>query len=219
MTFSFPCKWTCFRWKATMSLVLTGQQETVKKFLKKMQTEKHPLSDWYLGALHALNHPNNPDCVAQTAHSLREVIEKFLRMTNGKDTNSPRGFEKERKKLSKLFSRAKKHYKEGWEGKDINEPLDTTLKDLCHYLRLYRQPTPGAADRAETQVDQGDDYSAGRFQQRKRRKRDELRKLKGEFVEISHHGGSNIGEVKKLLETLEGILFNLAVTTQDQDDT
>ena len=57
-------------------LVLTSRQRAVLEALKSKETEKYPVSEWYLGALYALDNPYNPDRVSQAAHSLRELLSK-----------------------------------------------------------------------------------------------------------------------------------------------
>ena len=65
-------------------LALTLQQRNVLDALKSNETEECPLSEWYLGALYALDNPYNPDRVAQAAHSLRELLEKLPQVVQGK---------------------------------------------------------------------------------------------------------------------------------------
>lgn len=64
-------------------LVLTDQQRNVLEMLQNKQTEKYRLSEWYLGALYALDNPYNPDRIAQAAHCLHELIEKLPRVVHG----------------------------------------------------------------------------------------------------------------------------------------
>ena len=52
-------------------------QQQVWEALKDTEAEKLPLSQWYLGALYALDNPYNPDRVSQAAQSLRELLEKL----------------------------------------------------------------------------------------------------------------------------------------------
>ena len=61
-------------------LVLTHEQRAVLEALKSKETEKYPLSKWYLGALYALANPHNPDRISQAAQSLRELVEKLPRV-------------------------------------------------------------------------------------------------------------------------------------------
>ena len=57
--------------------VLIPWERDISDALRSKETEKYPLSQWYLGALYALDNHYNPDRIAQAAHSLRELIEKL----------------------------------------------------------------------------------------------------------------------------------------------
>ena len=60
-------------------LKLTPRQKDVYSRLKNHKdTEKFRFSEWYLGALYALDNPYNPDRLSQAAISLRELIEVYI---------------------------------------------------------------------------------------------------------------------------------------------
>ena len=65
-------------------LILNPQQRAVLDALKSKETEKYPLSQWYLGALYALDNYYNPDRISQAAQSLRELLEKTPASRSGK---------------------------------------------------------------------------------------------------------------------------------------
>ena len=69
-------------------LVLMPKQRDVLDALKSIETKKYCLSDWYLGALHALDSHHNPDRISQAAHSLRELIEKLPRVVHESDVKA-----------------------------------------------------------------------------------------------------------------------------------
>ena len=62
-------------------LRLTSTQRDVLQLLSQKDTEKYPLSNWYLGALYAIANTNNPDRFPQATHSFRELLEKLPRVT------------------------------------------------------------------------------------------------------------------------------------------
>ena len=70
-------------------LRLSPQQQRVLEALKDRETEEYALSQWYLGALHALDNEQNPDCIAQAAQSLRELLEKLPLVVEGSDVQGP----------------------------------------------------------------------------------------------------------------------------------
>ncbi len=61
-------------------LELTRQQRDVVQVLHSKEDARYSLSQWYLGALYALNNNYNPDCISQAAQSLREFLEKLPRV-------------------------------------------------------------------------------------------------------------------------------------------
>ena len=69
-------------------LKLTPQQEDVLRALQGRENERYPLSQWYLGALYALDNDYNPDRISQSAQSLRELIEKLPRVVLARDLTS-----------------------------------------------------------------------------------------------------------------------------------
>ncbi len=62
----------------TKELEITLRQREIYCRLKNHEvTKQFCVDEWYLGALHALDNPRNPDRFSQAAHSLRELIMKL----------------------------------------------------------------------------------------------------------------------------------------------
>ena len=125
----------------SVPLVLTDRQRTILEALQSKQTDKYPLSDWYLGTLYALDNPYNPDRIAQAAHSLRELLEKLPQVVleSGVPANTSR-FHNMRDNISDLISRSKKRCPEGWKGGQIDKNLAKGLTEVEKYLELNKQP-------------------------------------------------------------------------------
>ena len=70
---------------------LSQRQLEVVQALQSRETEKYRLSQWYLGALYALDNHYNPDRISQAAHSLRELMEKLPRVVLESDWFEKRG--------------------------------------------------------------------------------------------------------------------------------
>lgn len=112
-------------------LVLTSKQRDVLEVLKSKQTEEYPLSDWYTGALYALDNHYNPDRVAQAAHSLRELLQKLPRVTQGNEVHvSATDFAGMRRNINDRILKDKERYSEGWKSKIIDARLDKTLRKV-----------------------------------------------------------------------------------------
>ena len=196
---------------------LTSQQLEVLEALKGKENEQYPLSQWYLGALYALNDDNNPDRISQAAHSLRELIEKLPRVVRKMDAQGLSNFNAMRRKLHERFSKDKKRYEGAWKDKKIDLHLDKTLREFDDYLERNQQPTRKeqmltVIAGVDPMVEQLDDSI-------RKKKRDNLHKRWQELENFTHHKGKpNIEEFEQCLDTLERIIFDLLapITAQDQ---
>ena len=74
-------------------LVLSARQSQVLDVLKAQDSGKFSLSQWYLGALYAINSTLNQDRFSQAAQSIREILEKLSWLVT----------EKEGKKLNEIL--------------------------------------------------------------------------------------------------------------------
>ena len=196
-------------------LEMKSQQRAVEGLLKKIKSE-YPLDKWYLGALHALGAINNPDHIAQAAHSLRELLEKLLESVHGKGAGPPSNCKEQRRTLHKRFGKDKERYEENWKGREIDDHLTKTLKLLDCYLESNQSPTRG--ERVGEMMSKEDpmiERLGGKFQREKETK---LTNLWAKLESITHHGRSSVQKLKKCLEDLERILFNLyaPITKEDQ---
>ena len=189
-------------------LRLTPQQQRVLEALKDRETEEYPLSRWYLGALYTLHNEQNPDRIAQTAHSLRELIEKLPRVVEGSDAQgSSPNFHEMRTEIYKRVLKDKENYADSWENKTIDKHLDQTLKEVEKYLESNRQPT--RRERMQTAVTTIDPM-ANRFNgQIREGKRDRLYELWDKLEGIAHH------RRKQKIEDLENCLNKLEHTVID----
>ncbi|MDE0041460.1 MAG: hypothetical protein OXT74_05455, partial [Candidatus Poribacteria bacterium] len=201
-------------------LRLTPQQQRVLEALKDRETEEYPLSQWYLGALYTLHNEQNPDRIAQTAHSLRELVEKLPRVVEGTDApaTSP-NFQQKRAEIYKRILKDKENYPDGWENKQIDGHLDKTFKQVEEYLESNRQPS--RRERMQTAVTTIDPM-ANRFDRQIREgKRDKLYELWDKLEGIAHHRNKqNIDDLESCLNKLESTIIDLLapITAQDQNE-
>ena len=199
--------------------VLTDRQRTVLETLRNKETEKHPLSRWYLGALYALEVQNNPDRISQAAHSLRELVEKLPRVVQEMDVQGQYDFKGKRQLLRERLSIDREHYQGVWKGKEVDGHFDKTLKEFDDYLVRNKQPT--RKERVEMAISKLDPM-AGQLDSRIRdAKRDNLHRLLQELQKFTHHNSNpDIEEFREHLDTLERIIFDLLapITAQDQNE-
>ena len=201
-----------------MAPILTSGQQAVLSALKSKETDEFPLSDWYLGALYALENPHNPDRVSQAAQSLRELVEKLPRVVQAMDAHGAAfDFVGMRRGIADRLSKDKGRYAEGWKGKVIDSRLDKTLRKVEQYFELNRQPTRkerlrGAVADIDPMVDQLDSGI-------REEKQNRLDALWEELEGFAHHKSTpDVEKFRECLETLEITVFNLLapITAQDQ---
>ena len=199
-------------------LELTPRQKQVLEALKDTETEKLPLSHWYLGALHALDNPNNPDRISQAAQSLRELVEKLPRVVKGNDIQGGgTGFAKMRRNLYRRVLKDKKRYPEGWKDEKIDGGLDKTLRKFEKYLEINQQPTRRQqVQRAVANIDPMVDRLGSKIQETNR---DRLLDLWKTLEDYAHHTSEpDEEEFRKHLRALERTIIDLLapITAQDQ---
>ena len=206
--------------KQPMPLVLTGQQRSVLEALQGKETEKYPLSKWYLGALYALENPYNPDRVAQAAQSLRELLEKLPRVVRESDAHGTAvNFAEMRRDIHTRILEDKERYPGGWRGKEIDTKLDKTLKEVDGYFALNQQPT--RKEQIQNAVATIDPMVAQLNSEIRQAKLDELYKLGRTLESFAHHQRKpDIEKFREYLEILERIIFDLLapITAQDQHE-
>ena len=126
-----------------MPLELSAQQRAVVVALQRRDADRYRLSQWYLGALYAVNNPYNPDRFSQAAQSLRELLEKLPRAVG--ESNMPAGsrlnLHGKRRELNARIVKDLERYPDGWEGEEIDLCLAKTLREVAEYFRLSQQPT------------------------------------------------------------------------------
>ena len=201
-------------------LVPTSKQRGVLEALKSKQTEKYPLSRWYIGALYALDNHYNPDSVAQAAHSLRELLEKLPRVVHGSDVQARvPGFAEKRNIMNERILKAKKRYPEGWKGIEIDKNLAKLLADLEEYLEFNQQPT--RKEQIQQAVGTIDPMVNSLDSEIQEAKRNQYYQLWDQLEDFAHHKSNpDITEFNNCLKELENIVCDLLapITAQDQKE-
>ena len=115
---------------------ISAQQRAVLDALQSRDTDRFPLSRWYLGALYALRNRHNPDRLSQAAQSLRELMEKLPRVVQERDLHViSYDFRGKRQSLYTRIQKDKRRLADGWEGRLIDRPLARTLEEFEAYLK------------------------------------------------------------------------------------
>ena len=201
-------------------LRLTPQQQRVLEALKDRETEEYPLSRWYLGALCALNNEQNPDRIAQSAQSLRELLEKLPRVVLG--LGAQRGtsdFAGMRRSIIQRISKAKSRYSKGWLNEKIDSSLAKTFEKMVRYFELNQQPT--RKQRIQTAVAALDPLGNRFGRQTQEKKRVEFNGLWQRLENFAHHKAhSDIEEFNTCLNDTERAVFDLLapITAENQKE-
>ena len=200
--------------------VLTPREQDVSDALRSQETEKYPLSQWYLGALCALDNHYNPDRIAQAAHSLRELIEKLPRVVHGSDVQiGPTDFKGMRRNINNRIFKDKERYPKGWKNKKIDGRLDKTLRKIENYFERNQQPT---RDEQMQQAVATIDPMVNSLDSRVReKKRNQLYRLWKNLEGFTHHkNNTDVVEFSNCLKELEYTIFDLLapITAQDQKE-
>ena len=201
-------------------LGLTSKQRDVLEVLKSNQTEKYRLSDWYIGALYALDNHCNPDRVAQAAHSLRELLEKLPRVIQGSNVQGSRtDFKGMRRNINDRILKDKEHYPDGWKNGNINARLDKTLRKVEDYFKRNQQPTRD--EQIQQTVAAIDPMVNSLDIEIQEAKRNQYYNLWHQLEGFTHHKSkANIEEFVDCLKELENIVFDLLapIIAQDQKE-
>ena len=201
-------------------LILTSKQRDVLEVLKSKQTEEYRLSDWYTGALYAVDNHYNPDRVAQAAHSLRELLEKLPRVVHRSETpGSGHDFAGMRRSIHKRILKDIERYSEGWKDEQINAHLDKTLRKVMDYFERNQHPT--RREQIQQAVATIDPMVNSLDTEIQEAKRNQYYHLWDQLEGFAHHKSDpDIAEFNKCLEELENIVYDLfaPVTEQDQKE-
>lgn len=203
------------------TVALTGIQQHVLDALRRVETEKYPLGDWYLGALYAIENAYNPDRISQAANSLRELMEKLPRVVRERDVQSYKNPKTLRQKIHERFIKDKNRYKDGWKDKRIDVKLDETLNEIDRYLELNQQPT--RREQIQIAIRNIDPMANQMGIEIQNRKRDEFHKLWSQLEDFTHHRSlraTDEGKYRRYVATLEQLVYDLLapITAHDQQE-
>lgn len=203
--------------KLPMPLKLTDLQLAVLEALQGKETERYPLSNWYLGALYALDNPHNPDRFSQAAQSLRELIEKLPRVVGEMDI--PGSLRDMRSNIDARLTKDKERYGNAWEDKKVDCELAKTLGEINRYLMANQQPT--RRERVQSALAKLDPMAEHLDSDVRQRKRDAIHKLWKKLEGYAHHQNERtLEDFNECLTILERTVLELLapITAQDQQE-
>ena len=199
-----------------LTIQLTVEQRDVIEALRERESERYPLSQWYLGAIYALSNPYNPDRYSQAAQSLRELLEKLPRVvldTPIQVSNYP--FLEAQRALHSQLSEAAERYQEEWLGKTIDSDLSTTLGGMQEYLLQRQNPTrQDFVNRAVANLDPLFNQLEANV---RTRKLSEIRHIWEEVESHAHHGSTNPEAFQGCIDSLNRIILDLLAPIRAED--
>ncbi len=201
-----------------MSPVFNATQRQVLDALRAKETDEYPLSDWYLGALYALQNKYNPDRISQAAQSLRELLEKLPRVVRESDVVRSPGFADMRRSIYNRWIKDKKRYDGKWKDKKIDDQLDKTLRKFDRYLELNQMPT--RREQIQSAIGQMDPLIDMFDPEIQKAKRDQFHKVWMEIEGFAHHRRNSDEQFRKCLSDIDQIIFDLLapITAQNQQE-
>ena len=202
------------------AMELSAQQRAVLAALQSRDTDRYPLSHWYLGALSAWRNRQNPDRLSQAAQSLRELMEKLPRVVRESDIQQVDNydFRGKRQSLSARLQRDKGRYAEGWQGYPIDAHLAGTLGELDTYL--IRSQMPSRREQVQMAVATIDPLASQMDIAIRDRKRDEIFSLWRQMEAFAHHNASDTDAFDGCVRVLEGTILDLLapITAANQQE-
>ena len=198
---------------------IPAQQRAVLDALQSRDTDRFPLSRWYLGALYALHNRHNPDRLSQAAQSLRELIEKLPRVVQERDVQvSSYNFRDKRQSLYTRIQRDKRRLADGWEGQLIDRSLARTLEEFEAYLKQDRRPS--RREQVQTAVASIDPLAGQMDNAIRRRKQEEMLKLWERMEAFAHHNTVDAEAFDQWLEVLDRTILDLLapITAENQQE-
>lgn len=198
---------------------LEPRQLEVWRILRTKSTEKYALANWYFGALSALRDNFNPDRLAQSAHSLRELLEKIPRALQTEESGvSGDQLKRKRQAVRAALDQEKTNFSDGWRDKVITEALSNVLQEIEQYFDLCDRP-----DRKE-QVFSGltklDPMIQTLPEQLRQEKRQRYLALWAKLEGFAHHGGKkDEQDFTECVAQTEDLVFDLMAPISSDDQT
>ena len=181
--------------QANKPIKLSPQQEEIRQLLQSVWSE-YPLAEWYYGAIYAINNIHNPDCFAQAANSLREVLEKLAQTL-------PKYKNEYKKKRPSGRGRSTPFALPEFSPIDLDKNVTDSIIELCKALELI------------THHSHEDFCNVGSAQLTKDIIRQQNKKFEGILDRFKDLIFKTLGEIAKAYETIKEIVVK---PKHDEDD-
>ncbi len=196
------------------SVSLSREQQRLHGALRELD---ETLGAMYLGGLQVLHDPANPDRMAQSAHSMRELMEKVV------DPKRPLGLTARVIEVQDEFRDQKPKTNchsdsDGWAG-TIDRPLRRILEKLEDFLNWFATSYPRKKERFRRALGRWEGTDLDLPEESFREQWKAWIGLNDYFQAVSHHGKlTSNEELRKKIAGLEGFLApQLLKTFEDLD--
>lgn len=196
---------------------LEARQLEVWRTLQVKSTDKYRLADWYLGALSSLRNTFNPDRFAQSAHSLRELLEKIPRALQTEQAGiTGDELKNKRRALRAALEREKTNFPAGWENQPITAELSNVLSEFEQYFELCERPD--RKDQVFASLTRLDPMIKTLPEQLRREKRERYVRLWNALEGIAHHGRRKTEEeFREYVLQVEELVLDLMAPVSAED--
>ena len=196
---------------------LEARQLEVWRTLQVKSTDKYRLADWYLGALSSLRNTFNPDRFAQSAHSLRELLEKIPRALQTEQAGiTGDELKNKRRALRAALEREKTNFQAGWENQPITAELSNVLSEFEQYFELCERPD--RKDQVFASLTRLDPMIETLPEQLRREKRERYVRLWNALEGIAHHGRRKTEEeFREYVLQVEELVLDLMAPVSAED--
>ncbi len=206
-------------------LCLSNEQEKLHRELCRLQSQ---LGAMYLGGLQVLEHEANPDRLAQSAHSMRELMDRIVKLLEtpvgeGRAKGVPAvSLNAKVIEIEDLFLRGKARtgsYSNelGWEG-CIDEHLRKLLEKMNAFFEWFARLHPRRRERVRRtlrRLDGSGRNLPGPFLEQHRKEWEGIRNF---FLSVCHHGKrADIDELRDRITALESFLADRLVPSTLDD--
>lgn len=194
--------------KPPLPAKLKDHQIRLIRYLTAAFQDRKPFADYYHGALKVLADENNPDRIAQSAHSLRELLEKApIALCDEEPKGNKPDLRALRSKIERQFERAFDGSPGDLVGKPVTGELAAAIATTLEYVEGNKRPT--RRERFEMAFTRLDPFShlvpTGHSHRAK-----SLKDLWDEIQKIAHHGKSTLDrEFADLLREVEEHLLEV----------
>lgn len=193
------------------SVALSREQQRLHGALFERDEQ---LGAMYLGGLQVLHDPANPDRLAQSAHSMRELMEKMV------DPKRRPGLTAKVHEVEDVFrdkkARTNCHSESGgWDG-TVDSPLRKILNKLEDFLDWFRSLYPRRKDRFRRALSRWEGSDLGLPEPSFEVKWETWSEMNDYFQGVSHHGKpTSTEELKNGIARLETFLARQLLKTSD----